>query len=124
MSTLAEFNSQVQKITKDFTVNQIRLLQIKISLEALRRIVLKMPVDTGRARGNWQTTINKIPDGEKFSDNPVVEGTATILAVPPFAVVNITNNVPYIVFLENGSSQQAANGMVGVTLEELKLAFI
>jgi len=80
---------------------------------------MKTPVDTGRARGNWQLTIDDPAVLEKYSDRPIEEGMATLKTLGIFQVVFITNNVPYIVYLEKGSSSQAPNGMVEITLQEL-----
>ena len=108
-------------------------------------IVYKTPADTGRARANWNVSVNE-PDtsttdkGRKtpkpISAMPKVEGDESIF---------ISNNLPYIETLEyggypkdvkkgtkvskkgesparyeirsqNGYSKQAPEGMVGVTL--------
>lgn len=104
----ADFNSEVQKITKDLTETQLVLLHKKVGLEALRRIVIQTPVDTGRARGNWQVSIHAEPESFKASkkdqagEGTINAGTAEINKVPAFGTVYITNNVPYIEVLEYG----------------------
>ena len=102
-------------------------------------IVRKTPVDTGRARGNWQVTVGEPAQGEvpdtrrspmSESQMPNPEGDESIF---------ITNNLDYITKLEyggypknpkggsgktvNGYSKQAPNGMVGVTLANNKNIF-
>lgn len=109
------------------TKKAILQFQQVIALEALRRIVLKTPVDTGRARGNWQPSINQpiesVVDTTDLSGNQTISnGSATILGLKDFGTIFISNNLPYILKLENGSSQQAANGMVALTLQELQTA--
>lgn len=103
-------------------------LQRKVVLEALRRIVLRTPVDTGRARGNWQTTISHPATGQletvdKQGDDTINKGLAAIATLPPYQVVYIANNLEYIEFLEEGSSEQAPDGMVKMTVEELRQIF-
>lgn len=97
----------------------------KVSLQALNGVVLKTPVDTGRARGNWGVGINNRPNGT--SENTDLSGGATISAgqgeiagAKTYGEVYITNNLPYIGKLESGSSQQAPSGMVGVTVAEIE----
>jgi len=123
-TNLRAFNRELTTLAKRLPAESVKVLQRKIVLEALSRIVLKTPVDTGRARGNWQTTVNTSPDDEKLSSDPVADGLGAIAKVPDFAIVYITNNVPYIVYLESGTvSKQAPQGMVAITVEELRGMF-
>lgn len=99
-----------------------------IAMEGLNRLTTKTPVDTGRARGGWQVGIGNAPS-EK-SDRLDTTGSATISAgsdvisrvTTPVRVV-IANNVEYIEALEHGHSQQAPEGMLGVTVDELGRVF-
>ncbi|MCP4660987.1 MAG: hypothetical protein GY856_36765 [bacterium] len=103
----------------------MNLLQRKLALQALRGVVTRTPVDTGRARGNWQTTTARPADDQVagVGADPIAEGTPTITAAPPFGVIWLSNNVPYIEVLEDGSSAQAPNGMLNLTLGELRTQF-
>jgi hypothetical protein len=92
----------------------------KIALDAFSEVILKTPVDTGRARGNWQVAIGSVPSGTVEIDDK--EGTATIGAVQAQGmglkigdVIYLANNLPYIERLEEGSSKQAPAGMVRLT---------
>lgn len=96
----------------------------KVALEAFRRVILKTPVKSGRARGNWQCAIGEIPDDVLELDDKT--GTATISRATAESqnfkageVIYLVNNVPYINKLENGSSKQAPAGMVATTVLEL-----
>lgn len=104
---LAEFERQIEKATEDLTETQLVAFHQKIALEALGRIVDKTPVDSGRARGNWQLTIGaasrRILDVEDAGGgNTKVAGATQIAALQPFQVVWISNNLPYILVLEHG----------------------
>lgn len=126
--SLTSFNRIVHKTQKLFTEDQLVKLHRKISLEALARIILKTPVDTGRARGNWQVGINKYPSNQldvtdKSGDKALAKGIAKTLKIPPFANVWISNNVDYIIYLEEGTSKQSPKGMIKLTIEELKGMF-
>ena len=99
-----------------------------VTLEATSRFVRRTPVDTGRARGNWNAEVNK-PDLTYDPERLDKPGTATIgLAAPKIRTIGffdgdegyVANAVPYVRYLEEGSSAQAPEGMVRVTLEELR----
>ncbi len=127
-----EFNRLLDVFAKDLVPRQVLIIQKKMVLELLTRVVLKTPVDTGRARGNWQTTIGSAPEGESgrldesvsAEDSSSIEAGLKVLAeLPPFAVVWISNNLDYISYLENGSSKQAPEGMLAVSIAELQEMF-
>ena len=118
----------------------------KIALDALTKLTLKTPVLTGRARGNWQVTVgspsqasdpSKIdPSGGQANDSPnleyanrtggdrvIGEGAVTVLDAKSSDIIWISNNVPYIVRLEEGHSGQAPTGMLQNTINELEVVF-
>jgi hypothetical protein len=101
-----------------------KLLQA-LFLEAHRRVVLKTPVDIGRARGNWQPTIGEAAQGEIDAIDPsggatIAEGMSVAKGLKFGDTAFTVNNLPYINRLEHGWSKQAPTGMVAVTVEELK----
>ena len=74
----------------------------------------------GHFRANWQLGVGAKPDGEIDGIDP--GGKATLekikAAVPKKAggrVYYLTNNLPYAIPLEDGHSQQAPEGIVGLT---------
>ena len=100
----------------------------RICLEALSRIVLKTPVDTGRARGNWNVGIGEIDETtdfelfDKTGSKSLRRGGKEIgkyAREDGFPNVYISNNLPYANRLENGWSKQAPKGMVALTAIEL-----
>jgi len=120
------FKKELRDLSDKLPEDTLRLALQKLALKALMGVVFKTPVDTGRARGGWQVELN----GSSESDNErtdkggtvaIAEGTRVINQVGPFDTIWIYNNVPYILRLEHGSSAQAPNGMVKVTLAELAL---
>jgi len=102
----ASLNASVDKVPKRDLVR----FQKMLALELLTRLVIATPVDTGRARGNWQLTIGKAATGESNSGNPAMAGSAVLAQLKPFVVVWLANNVPYIEKLNAGHSQQAPIG--------------
>lgn len=95
----------------------------KIALDMFSRVILRTPVDKGRARGNWHVSIGRVDDNVLQLDDKA--GTATISAaaahiaqVKAGDVIYLINNLPYIGKLESGSSKQAPAGMVEITVQE------
>lgn len=87
---------------------------IKISL--FNGVIRDTRVDTGRARGGWQTTtgspatgsvdrLDQVPQGSNGGEamNEVVKN------VRGFTVDYLTNNIPYIVFLEEKDAMTSKN---------------
>lgn len=114
----------------------IQTFRKQFAFSCFKSIVMNTPVDTGRARGNWQIGVNEdikeeinreSPNGENIMSEPIklnhCNGDDTIY---------ISNNLPYITKLEyggysknsktgktvNGFSKQAPQGMVGKTLAD------
>lgn len=83
-------------------------------------VVNMTPVDTGRARGNWNVGINNVDltehDPETNAQSVIERAKEIIKRIKAGDVIYTSNNVEYIEELENGSSDQAPNGMVAVTL--------
>ena len=82
---------------------------IKIALiECMNQLTLSTPVDTGRARWGWFVTVrspsSEIPPEGQYSV-PDVTSRANV-SVSADVTSYITNNVPYIVELNDGSSKQ------------------
>lgn len=133
---LSEFNRALMETAKELLPQQVALFQQKIVMDLLRRFVVKTPVDTGRARGNWQVTISSTdsqvaiqgaPDKDDKANSPKAETAAAdavtksiqvVNSIKPFSITYITNNVPYIVYLEDGTSTQAPVGMVSLSIHE------
>lgn len=136
----AEFNKEIDDFAKTIP-DKVSTLQKKIVLEALKRLVEKTPVATGRAKGNWQVAIDMAAEGQlevtdKEGVATVTKGIAAIADLPPYSIVWISNNVDYIEFLEDGSgrgptekltsdghSTQSPAGMLAITIEELRTMF-
>ena len=96
-------------------------------VDVASKVILRTAVDTGRARGNWQVSLND--PATDVLDVEDKEGNTTITAAmdkTEGATGNVwwlTNNLPYIQKLESGThSQQSPSGMVRVTLEEFESA--
>lgn len=148
---LADFEKVLDAFSEKVIPAKLVAVHKKISLEALRRIVKRTPVDVGQARGNWQLAVNSIPAGKILDArgrDPVHEGLAALGALPPYSVVWLANNAEHAavlehglfeppdpgpshdprkgrkgrVLVERGFSTQAPQGMVRITFRELEEA--
>lgn len=105
---VARFNKRVQDIAQNLTGPQFILFHKKIHLQALRGVVLKTPVNTGRLRGNWQTTIGIPAQGElerlskNFGGLLNSEGLGKLALLGAFQITWLTNNLPYAEVVERG----------------------
>lgn len=139
MATFKQVAAQLRVVANNVTVNAAQLVR-KVALAIDQSLVLATPVDTGRARSNWQVAVGAAPQGEVTTfTSPVVNkrtkaGEATLsagvaangAAATEFAltaaleatknfqggVIYITNNLPYIIPLNDGHSTQAPKGFV------------
>ena len=86
-----------------------------VVLQMGNSVILRSPVDTGRFRGNWYSSLNE-PINSVDTDG---EGLNTTVAkIDVGDIFYFINNLPYAEKLEFGSSDQAPQGMVRLTIEE------
>ena len=91
---------------------------------AAQGLILKTPVDTGRARANWvfgygapNTQTGEQVD--KGGATTIGNIQAEVQSVKSGSVCYVTNSLPYIDRLEHGWSKQAPAGMIRTTFAEL-----
>ncbi|ELT9219056.1 HK97 gp10 family phage protein [Salmonella enterica] len=92
-----------------------------VSLKLFSAIIKASPVDTGRFRGNWQTTgdtpATGLIAGVDPTGNKAVNSAATYITNSPnWYEFTLTNNLPYAERLEYGWSKQAPVGFVRVNI--------
>ena len=107
------------------TIAKQNLIVKKTILELDKSIVKKSPVLTGRFKANWRLGVGEIPSGE--IDAVDISGAATLarnaVVIPVQAagpIYYLVNNLSYAQRLEDGYSQQAPSGMVGLTVAEFQ----
>lgn len=115
----ASFALDLQRFAKKASAVPDQILR-KVVFDITREIVQKTPVRDGYAKNNWFWGVQVVSDTE---DSPSRSGSGSITRAASFAstvrsggVVYLTNNLPYILPLEFGSSQQAPAGMVRITV--------
>ena len=103
-------------------INETEEYRQGITIKLFNSVIADTPVNTGRARANWQTTEGNPAEGTLSETNQIPVGrdggTAQQRVVDfvtqskPDTAIYLTNNLPYIEKLEFGSSSQSAEGMV------------
>jgi hypothetical protein len=91
-------------------------------IELFASVIKDTPVDTGRLRGNWQTTKNSPAQGEtKRTGGSVAIAEAHAVVRKP-DLYYLTNNLPYAARIEfDGYSKiKAPLGMVRINAKRLK----
>lgn len=116
------FTADISKFVAKANGNVDQVVR-KVTLDLARSVVLKSPVDTGRFRANWVFGVGAINTQTTDAVDKGGQGTLSQLAASIGASkaggqTYISNSLPYAERLEYGWSQQAASGMVRVTLAE------
>lgn len=139
----SQWRVSLEQMTKTLPAEQVSMLIRKVTLEALRGIILRSPVGNpslwkskapkgyvgGHFRNNWFIDINDIkPSERKAIDKSGKDSLAEISKVSslgnnPYVVVYIHNSLPYARRLEYGHSTQAPQGMVNVTAQSIASIF-
>lgn len=151
-TNVERFTLDVNEFVDTTAPEAVALATRKLTLQGLTKVVFRTPVLTGRARGNWQVTLDAPASGEigiidSNGAATVERGLGVIATIGAFARAFITNNVPYILVLEHGGyplevrrgtrvrgsrparyavrsqagfSKQAPQGMVELTVLELR----
>lgn len=132
--TLPQFSRRISQVADNIARNADRLTR-RVALAADQAVVMETPVDTGRAKSNWivtlgspsGATINAYSEGEGGSTAAANEAAAQAQAESVISgydgdaglEIHITNNLPYIEELNQGSSMQAAPGYVEQALVQV-----
>jgi hypothetical protein len=136
-SNIREFTIGVREFAQTNVPQAVGDFRDAIALEGLKGVVLLTPVDTGRARGNWQTTIGAPASGEIDATDirgrgapgaAVIDtngvGRETIAsAADPFAAIWLHNGLSYIGYLNDGTERIPAVHMLEQTVERLLRQF-
>lgn len=91
------------------------------------RIIVRSPVDTGRFRNNWFASFGSpssktTGSADKSGSKAMAATQAAIGELQAGQTFYLTNNLPYSLPLEYGSSKQAPNGMLRISVAEVQRA--
>ena len=109
---MAKVIFEKRKITNTVHKNGGKFVR-KIVLDGMTRLIRESPVDTGRFKANWSTSIGVMGTG-------TTEGTVSNVAKQSRAISQyklgqtafLHNNLQYALPLEYGSSKQAPKGWI------------
>ncbi len=95
-----------------------------LTKEIFEGIVSKTPVASGSLRASWRIGVNAVDESISFQQSHSNPLPAPKFSMPKFNFgdhIFISNSLPYVFDVENGSSSQAPQGMVRVTLASVKV---
>lgn len=124
-------NPQIENILVQLE-NTVSDFSKRLSITAASTLIRSTPVDTGRARSNWLVGIDQsredtidayFPGSGGNTSGPNVtrainEAISRIELQRGFQSIFISNNLPYIIRLNEGSSFQAPSGFVQSAISE------
>lgn len=121
-----DFSRRMAKRAKNLRDNvQARVRDAAVQIDA--SLVISTPVDTGRARSNWLPSVAGPRIGQVVEPrdpaSAVAETASVASTAKPGDAVYITNNVPYVRRLNDGSSAQAPAGFVERAVQRGRLVF-
>lgn len=103
------------RVTGATVADNATALVRKVALAVDAELVYSTPVDTGRARSNWQVEIDSPAKGTVDpvgAAEALARAEAKVQESKPGSTIHITNNLPYIGRLNEGWSAQAPAGFV------------
>lgn len=132
-----QFESNMRKRGQQVITSAAEAVK-KVALVVDQRVVEATPVDTGKARSNWIASLNAPVTSTREPYSPgaggstaaanaaaaIQQASTVISTAKPGDEVWLSNSVPYIGDLNNGSSTQAPENFVQTAamsgLEELR----
>lgn len=131
MASLEEFARRIQiraNVLEENTNKMVRATALAID----QTVVTSTPVDTGRARSNWITQLGspfrgtiepyspgeKLGKGEQANRSAAINQAGDVIGQRKLGQdIYISNNLPYIKKLDEGSSAQSPAGFVGKAIQ-------
>ena len=108
ITNLKAFNAEMKLAMKQSLEKQANIL-VKVSMDGLNALQRTTPHKTGRARAGWNNTVDAPPSewkpkiGKEYYPLTPFKDQQRI---GPYSIINLSNNVEYIVPLDEGHSRQ------------------
>ena len=117
---MARVDFNTKKLASTVNSNASKFVR-KVVLDGMRQLIRQSPVDTGRFKANWGTSVGTMDTGttDKTSAN-FEEQTRGISNYKLGQTAFLHNNLQYAIPLEYGSSKQAPKGWVRNTAEMMQ----
>lgn len=121
---MGQFTLDLTRIANKYKARMDVVVQ-KVTLDLFGNVILKTPVDTGRARMNWIVSVggygtNTIEGLDKTGSSSISMASAKVNGTTYGGIVYMVNNLPYSIRLEYGYSKQAPLGIVRTTITEFQ----
>lgn len=129
------FEAEVRALVEKRKLS-LELITKRIVFDVFSRVIMKTPVDTGRLRANWVVSVGDVPkkavNESKMDPSGVTpDGSGSSATKSEVlgelgkqklagTVVWLTNSLPYAYPIEYGHSRQAPQGMVRLSVAEVK----
>lgn len=116
----ADFTKIIEKAK-----GRVDLVVRKSMIRVFESVILKTPVLTGRARGNWIATTGTMSNAtletfDKSGNSTISAAKSVVDGSQVGGITYLVNNLPYASRLEYGYSQQAPSGMVRLSVAEFE----
>ena len=113
------FELDVREFAKQTEINLETVVK-RVSFDVYNKAKKNTPVGTGRARGSWNISeeyadLSSLPQGQYPSGTSNAVGN-----ISGKEEVHVSNNVEYIDVLDQGSSRQAPQGIVDITVAQVE----
>jgi hypothetical protein len=131
MASLGEFARRMRRRGREVEEGSNHIVR-QVAVVAARNLALETPVDTGRARSNWIVNVGApsreeieayfpgrdLGKGERKNFGGVLgQAEAEVENRQPGQDIFISNNLPYIKPLNDGSSAQSPAGFVQTAID-------
>jgi hypothetical protein len=124
MATASDFERRLGRLATRAAKNADTIVR-KAAMAIDSTVVMATPVDTGRARANWIASLN-VPveaatdEADKSGGKAMAQAAGVIAGYDrdKDAEIHITNNLPYIGSLNEGSSFQAPANFVQTAVRQ------
>lgn len=122
MASFRVFTKRIRRRARQVETGASQALRT-LALIINQTIIVATPVDTGHARANWIVGIDapiskEISEEDKGGEATVARNAAIIRGAKPRKQIILSNNVPYINVLNEGSSDQAPAQFVKLAILE------
>lgn len=118
---MTDFKSKMDKLFQKKVIGTLEKSVRRVALKVDSILAITTPVDTGRARANWLPSLN-VPRSDKKEPGQKESVDSVLSAYKVTDTIYLTNNLPYIERLNEGSSQQAPEGFVEAAVDAGKRA--
>jgi len=109
---MARVNFDTRRLASGINTNASKFIR-KVVLDGMRQLIRQSPVNTGRFKANWSTSVGVMDEGT--TEKTVANFSAQSKGISRYKLgqtMYLHNNLQYAVPLEYGTSKQAPKGWI------------